>query len=70
MYKHKNNIPIQYPKISIVVAVKDGEKTLQRCFNSIREQTYRKIELVVIDGRSRDQTLSIIKENLDIIKYW
>jgi len=70
MYKHKNNIPIQYPKISIVVAVKDGEKTLQRCFNSIREQTYRKIELVVIDGRSSDQTLRIIKENLDIIKYW
>ena len=70
MYKHRNNIPILNPKISIVVAVKDGAKTLQRCFNSIRVQTYRKIELVVIDGQSSDQTLRIIKENLDIIKYW
>jgi glycosyltransferase involved in cell wall biosynthesis len=70
MYKYLSNTPIQHPKISIVVAVKDGAKTLQRCFDSIRTQTYTRIELIVIDGQSGDQTLRIIEENLDIIKYW
>ena len=70
MYKNLNNPKIQNPIISVVIAVKNAEKTLQRCFNSIREQTYRKIELIVIDGHSDDRSLSIIKENSDIIKYW
>ena len=68
--KFQNNIPIPDTKISIVVAVKDGEKTLQRCFDSIRKQTYSRVELIVIDGQSNDQTLNIIQENSDIIKYW
>ena len=58
------------PSISIIVAVKNGSKTLQICIDSIRAQTYRDKELIVIDGGSTDGTLEIIEKNSDQINHW
>ena len=57
-------------RISIVVAVYNGVSTLQACIDSIKGQTYKDRELIVIDGGSSDGTLDIIKENNDLITYW
>lgn len=38
------------------------EKTFRQCVESIRSQTYHNIEHLIIDGASKDGTLSIIKE--------
>ena len=57
-------------KISIIIATYNAEKTLQRCFDSIRNQKNEKIELIVIDGNSNDNTLSIIESNADIVDYY
>jgi len=56
--------------ISIIVAVKNGENTLQRCIDSICGQTHRDTELIIIDGHSSDATVDIIKENQSHIAYW
>lgn len=58
------------PLISIIVAVKNGDKTLQRCIDSVCDQIYNHKELIVIDGNSTDKTMEIIKKNADHISYW
>ena len=48
------------PLISIITAVKNGEKHLEECFESLQNQSYKNFEHIVIDGGSTDRTLEII----------
>jgi len=57
-------------KVSIIVAVYNGAKTFQRCIDSIANQTYKNIELIIIDGASTDGTVDMIKANEEYISYW
>lgn len=57
------------PVISVIVAVKNGAKTLQRAIDSFTTQTYPHKELIIIDGDSSDNTTDIILSNNDIISY-
>jgi glycosyltransferase involved in cell wall biosynthesis len=57
-------------KISIITAVYNGEKLLPRLIDSITKQTCNDFEFIVIDGNSKDQTVSIIKKNEGVINYW
>lgn len=58
------------PKISVITAVYNGDRTLQRCFDSYRVQDYANKELVVIDGASSDRSVEIIRDNEALIDYW
>ena len=60
----------QKPLISIITCVLNGEKHLEETILSIRNQTYKNYEYIIIDGNSSDSTLSIIKKNEDMISYW
>src|SRR5665647_574950 len=58
------------PLITIIVAVYNGAKTLQRCVDSVSDQTYLNKELIIIDGGSKDGTIDILMANNDKITYW
>lgn len=58
------------PLISVIIAVYNGAKTLQRCIDSVSDQTYPNKELIIIDGGSTDGTIEIIRSNQDKITYW
>lgn len=58
------------PKITIIVAVYKGIKTLQQCIDSIANQIYLNKELIIIDGGSDDGTKELLKKNKDNISYW
>ena len=58
------------PLISVIVAVYNGAKTLQRCIDSVSDQTYPNKELIIIDGGSTDGTVDIIRSNQNKIAYW
>lgn len=60
----------QIPYISVVVAVRNGAKTLRRCIGSFSRQTFRRKELLVMDGASTDGTVALLSENAGVISYW
>lgn len=49
-------------KISIVVAVYNAEKTLKKCVDSLLNQTYNNIEIILVNDCSKDNSLDICKE--------
>ncbi len=58
------------PLVSIIVAVFNGNATLQQCINSVRQQVYPNKELIIIDGGSTDGTVNLLTENARNISYW
>lgn len=48
--------------ISIVVPCYNCEKTIERCIDSIRKQSYKQIEIVLVDDGSTDQTYALCEK--------
>jgi glycosyltransferase len=49
-------------KISIITATYNSESTIKTCMDSVLNQTYSNIEYIIVDGGSKDETLSYINE--------
>lgn len=58
------------PKISIITVVFNGEFTLDATIKSIAQQSYSNIEYIIVDGKSSDKTLDIIRENEAAVNIW
>ena len=57
------------PLVSIGIPTFNSEKTIKNCLESIKRQSYNKIEIIIIDNFSSDKTLEIVsKYNAKIIK--
>lgn len=60
-------------KVSIILPVYNAGKTIERTIQSVLNQTYKKIELIIINNGSQDDTEEIcskyLKNNSEIIKY-
>ena len=52
-------------KISIIIPVYNGEATLKRCLDSVLNQTYRNLEVIVVNDGSTDGTADILKQYYD-----
>lgn len=50
------------PNISIIIATYNSDKTLRIALDSVLNQNYQDWECVIVDGASKDQTLTIVKE--------
>ena len=50
------------PLVSIVIPVHNGEKYIKESIDSCLNQTYNNIEIIVVDDKSEDNTLKILKE--------
>ena len=50
------------PKVSVIVPVYNAEKTLKRCLHSIQEQSWRDLEVIVVNDGSTDASADIIRE--------
>ncbi|MDD5193378.1 MAG: glycosyltransferase family A protein [Candidatus Nanoarchaeia archaeon] len=55
------------PKISIVIPVYNEEKDIEDCINSLKKQSYKKIEIIIVDDGSTDNTLEVLKKFKKII---
>lgn len=53
---------MEEPKISVVIPVYNGAKTLRQCFESVLNQTYLNYDVIVVDNNSTDRTRQVIQE--------
>ena len=48
--------------VSIVIPVYNEEKYITKCLNSVLSQTYKNIEIIVVDDKSIDNTVALIEK--------
>jgi cellulose synthase/poly-beta-1,6-N-acetylglucosamine synthase-like glycosyltransferase len=51
---------IAHPAITVIVPVRNGEKTIEKCIRSIEDQRGVLLELIVIDDSSTDMTSTLL----------
>ena len=52
-------------KVSVIIPVYNAEKWLERTIKNIEEQTYKNIELIMVDDGSKDKSIEIINKYLN-----
>src|SRR3990172_5636730 len=58
------------PNISIVVPNYNGGTTLEATLGSLVDQHYSKLEIIVVDGASTDNSVDVIKQYEPYIAWW
>ena len=58
------------PAVSIIIAVFNRARTLQRCLDSVFEQTVSPLEVIVCDGGSSDGSREVLRRNAARLSYW
>lgn len=53
------------PLISVVIPAFNRQNTISYCLDSVLTQTYRNLEVIVVDDRSTDSTASIVGSRPD-----
>ena len=56
--------------ISIITINKDNKKNIKKTIKKIINQNKKIFELIIIDGKSKDASVKIIKKYNKFIKYW
>ena len=55
------------PSLSFIVPTRNSDRTLEACLTSLRQQTFFKVEIVVIDNDSIDRTKAIAQSYADVV---
>ena len=57
---HKKNVMI--PKVSVIIPIYNTEEFLPKCIDSVRKQTLKEIEIILVDDESPDKSPQICDE--------
>jgi glycosyltransferase involved in cell wall biosynthesis len=60
----------QLPKISLVLPSYNQGRYLQACLDSLFVQEYPDLELIVMDGGSKDESVAILERHAERFAYW
>jgi glycosyltransferase involved in cell wall biosynthesis len=55
------------PLVSVIIPTKNSESTIGACLKSIRQQTYKNIEIIVVDNNSTDKTKEIARKYTKLV---
>ena len=50
------------PLVSVLITTKNEEKNIENCLQSIKNQTFKNIELIVVDNFSEDKTVELAQK--------
>jgi glycosyltransferase involved in cell wall biosynthesis len=53
--------------LSVIVPTKNSEVTIEACLKSIKSQSYKNIEIIVVDNNSTDRTKEIAKRFTELV---
>lgn len=56
---------VQGPKISVILPAYNAEDGIQTAIESIQNQTWRNLELIVVDDQSQDGTVEVVKQYME-----
>lgn len=51
------------PLVSLIILNWNGQRFLAKCLNSLKTQTFRDFEIVLVDNGSKDGSIAFLKEN-------
>lgn len=51
------------PLVSIIITTKNEALNINACIESVKQQTYKNIEIIVVDNNSQDQTKEIVRQH-------
>ena len=54
-------------KVSVITIVKNAELTIEKTIASLKSQTYKNIQYIIIDGASTDNTKKIVESHSDLV---
>lgn len=69
-HRYRHNLDFQkLPKVSIIIPTYNEEENIDQCLNFLKIQNYPhdKIQIIVVDNGSTDQTSQIVKEHIEEI---
>ncbi len=55
---------MQQPKISVIVPIYNVEKYLKQCLDSIVNQTYKNLEIIIVNDGTKDNSMKIVENYL------
>ena len=58
---------VEKPTVTIITVTRNSASTLEKALRSIRNQSYKNIELIIVDGDSSDNTLELVGQYKDIV---
>lgn len=56
------NLANENPLVSVIIPVYNGEKYIEECLRSVYQQSYHRIEIILIDDGSTDNSLNLINQ--------
>ena len=54
--------------ISVIIPIYNVEKYIRKCFESLLKQTYKDLQIIVVNDGSKDNSINIINEYIDKFK--
>ena len=66
----KVNLKSTQPLVTVITVVKNARKSLEETIQSVLSQDYVNLEYIIIDGKSSDGTLEIIKKYEHSLSFW
>lgn len=62
MKKNKTETVRNKRLVSIIIPTKNSGLFIENCLKSIKKQTYKHIEIIIVDGNSRDNTITVARK--------
>lgn len=55
--------------VTVIIPLFNGQKTILRCLDSLKSQTYKNIEVIIVNDGSTDCSAEVVKKYIQDINW-